>query len=276
MRALIMATTALALGACAPLEGGAARSATLSTVERAAIASAVAAPTRSAANRERDMWRHPVETLAFFGVRPTDHVVELVPGGGWYSEILIPLTSRGGRYTAAGAWGAGLAGARRAGEALGNPGHVAYAEFPRAAGSANPGVAPSSADVVLTFRNVHNFLMRGEGATADAFAQAYTMLKPGGRFGVVDHRLPESRPTEQERTSGYVKRSTVVRLAQAAGFRLVAESEVNANPRDTADHPRGVWTLPPVLRGAADDGERNRWRAIGESDRMTLLFVKPE
>ena len=276
MRALILATTTLTLMACAPIGSVPDRAPRLTAQQRSAIAQAVAAPTRTAANRERDVWRHPVETLSFFGVRPIDHVVELVPGGGWYSEILIPLTANGGRYTAAGAWGAGLNGARRAAEALGNPAHVGYAEFPRAGSSANPAVAPGSADVVLTFRNVHNFRMRGEAPAADAFAQAFAMLKPGGRLGVVEHRLPESRPTAEEETSGYVKRSTVVRLAEAAGFRLVAESEINANPRDTANHPRGVWTLPPVLRGAADDAERARWRAIGESDRMTLLFIKPE
>jgi predicted methyltransferase len=139
-------------------------------------------------------------------------------------------------------------------------------------------VPDGSADVVLTFRNVHNFRMGyqrpdRQDYTLEAFRQAYRMLKPGGVLGVVDHRLPENADAERERSSGYIKQSTVVRLAQEAGFRLAATSEINANPRDTADWPQGVWTLPPSLR--LGDQDRERYLAIGESDRMTLKFVKP-
>ena len=134
-----------------------------------------------------------------------------------------------------------------------------------------------SADIVLTFRNVHNWMMgaqRGDQPYAEeAFRQMYAMLRPGGTLGVVDHRLPESADPARERTSGYVKVSTVRRLAEAAGFRFVADSEINANPRDTTDWPSGVWTLPPTLRRGQEN--RERYLAVGESDRMTLRFVKP-
>jgi predicted methyltransferase len=126
---------------------------------------------------------------------------------------------------------------------------------------------------VLTFRNVHNWMM-GETPFADeAFRQMFAMLKPGGTLGVVEHRLPEAADAARERSSGYVKTSTVRRLAEGAGFKLVAESQVNANPRDTADHANGVWALPPTYRGK--DVDRARFEAIGESDRMTLKFMKP-
>ncbi len=242
-----------------------------------AISSAVAATTRTEANRARDMWRHPVETLTFFQVRPGETVVELFPGGGWYTEILAPLVlDHGGTLYAASSWERGLGGVRtrQTGDAA-RYGAVRLAEFPRAADSVNPGVPDGSADVVLTFRNVHNLRFAGLDQTAAAFRQMFAMLRPGGRLGIVDHRLPEAMDSALEETSGYMKRSSVVAFAEAAGFRLAGESEVNANPRDTHAHPRGVWTLPPVSRGAAEDPDRDRYLAIGESDRMTLLFVKP-
>lgn len=243
----------------------------------AAISQAVAAPTRTPANLARDRYRNPAATLAFFQVAPTDTVVELFPGGGWYTEILVPLTAQNGRYIAAGQWERGLNNVRRMMTSTpATYGNAQLAEFPAPAGSANPRVPDGSVDVVLTFRNVHNLRFAGLDQTAEAFRQMYAMLKPGGRLGIVDHRLPEDMPSTMEETSGYMKRSSVVAFAEAAGFRLVGESDVNANPRDTHDHPRGVWTLPPVSRGAAEDPDRDRYTAIGESDRMTLLFVKPE
>ena len=134
-------------------------------------------------------------------------------------------------------------------------------------------VPAGSADVVLTFRNVHNWIMPAEPFGEEAFRQMFAMLKPGGTLGVVEHRLPESADSAREKTSGYIKVSTVRRLAEGAGFRLVASSEINANPADTKDHPNGVWSLPPTLRGG--DKDRDRFLAVGESDRMTLKFVKP-
>lgn len=238
----------------------------------APIAAAVAAPTRTPANIARDRYRHPAETLAFFGVKPTDTVVEVWPGGGWYTEILAPLTAARGRYYAAGPWERGLNGVRglQAKDAA-TYGKVQLASLPAQAGQ--PTVPDGSADVVLTFRNVHNWRFGGEDQARQMFAAMFRMLKPGGTLGVVEHRLPESRDAGAEEKSGYMKPSTVIGYAKAAGFRLAGTSEVNANPKDTADWPDGVWTLPPSY--ALKDKDRARYAAIGESDRMTLRFVKP-
>ena len=240
------------------------------------IAEAVAAPTRTPANVQRDKYRHPAETLAFFGVKATDTVVEIWPGGGWYTEILAPLTKGQGTYWAAGLWPDGVKGAQRLqGADAATYGHVKFASFPWSEGE--PKIPNGSADVVLTFRNVHNFRMGyqrgGNDYSAAAFAQMFAMLKKGGTLGIVDHRLPEGASDEREKSSGYIKVSTVRRLAEAAGFRYVGASEVNANPKDTADWPNGVWTLPPSLR--LKEVDRDRYLAIGESDRMTLKFKKP-
>ncbi|HRE35964.1 MAG TPA: methyltransferase domain-containing protein [Sphingopyxis terrae] len=238
-----------------------------------AIAAAVAAPTRTPANVARDAARHPTETLAFFGVKPGDTVVELWPGGGWYTEILAPLTqSGGGKLYAAAPWERGLNTIRKWQEAKPDAyGAVKLAEFP--ATGAGPKVPDGSADVVLTFRNVHNWRFGGMDKTAEAFQQIYAMLKPGGVLGVVDHRLPEAMDSALEEKSGYMKRSSIVAFAEAAGFKLAGESEVNANPRDTHDYEKGVWSLPPTLTNK--DVDREKYVAIGESDRMTLKFVKP-
>ena len=260
------------MSACAPAEPVA------GPAEQAALAAAVASPARTPANVARDPHRHPLETLSFFGVRPSDTVVEIWPGGGWYTEILAPyLASGGGRLVLATQDGqlGGVAKLRDSNPAL--YGSLATAVFP-AFDAAAARVPAGSADVVLTFRNVHNWRMGyrrddKQDYSAEAFRQIYAMLRPGGTLGVVDHRLPESASNERELNSGYIKVSTVRRLAEQAGFRLAAASEVNANPRDTADWPDGVWTLPPSL--ALKDKDRAKYLAIGESDRMTLKFVKP-
>jgi predicted methyltransferase len=246
--------------------------------EHQALAAAIAAPTRTPANVARDRYRNPLETLSFFGVRPNMTVVEIWPGGGWYTEILAPYVRRGGgTYYAVGMSERQL---QRVNEwRTANPdlyGHIRTATFP-AFDAAAPRVPDGTADMVLTFRNVHNFIM-GSGRdsqdySVEAFRQMFAMLRPGGVLGIEDHRLPESGDTARERTSGYVRVSTVRRLAEAAGFRFVGASEVNANPRDTADYPDGVWTLPPTYRRG--DQDRARYTAIGESDRMTLRFVRP-
>lgn len=260
----------IALASIAAL--GAAGAVAQSVKPSAEIAAAVASPTRTPANVQRDRYRHPAETLAFFGVKPTDTIVEFSPGGGWYTEILAPLVKGRGRYIA---W-TSTTGAERtramlaAKEAQFGPTTVATMDYATGVST----VPPGSADVVLTFRNVHNILMSpNPEAPAGAFTAFYQALKPGGVLGVVDHRLPEGMDAAKEKSSGYVKRSTVVRLAEAAGFRLAGESEVNANPRDTHDHPEGVWTLPPSYR--LKDVDRAKYAAIGESDRFTLKFVKP-
>ena len=249
-----------------------------SQLAQTALAAAVASPARTPANVQRDRYRHPIETLSFFGVQPNHTVVEIWPGGGWYTEILAPyLASGGGRLILATPDGqlGGVAKLQQAQPAL--YANLSTAVFP--AFDANATRVPNgSADVVLTFRNVHNWRMGyrrddKQDYSADAFRQIYAMLKPGGVLGIVDHRLPESAGAERERSSGYIKVSTVRSLAEAAGFRLAGSSEINANPSDTADWPNGVWTLPPSL--ALKDQDRARYLAIGESDRMTLKFVKP-
>ncbi|CAM3053621.1 Methyltransferase type 11 [Sphingomonas antarctica] len=233
---------------------------------------------RTAPNIARDKYRHPVQTLTFFGVRPNDTVVEIWPGGGYWTEMLAPYLYEKGKLIVATA--PGKPAAAIVAKMATNP--VVYARvergfFPSILGGANR-VPDGSADKVLTFRNVHNWRMgylqeQKQDYSLAAFQEMYRMLKPGGVLGVEDHRLPESASDERERTSGYVKVSTVRRLAEQAGFKLAGSSEINANKRDTADWPKGVWTLPPTY--ADGDYNRARYEAIGESDRMTLKFVKP-
>ncbi|MEN2786642.1 class I SAM-dependent methyltransferase [Sphingomonas qilianensis] len=237
-----------------------------------ALTAAVKAPTRTPANVARDRYRHPAETLAFFGVKPTDTVVEIWPSGGWYTEILAPYTLARGTLYAAAPSDKGLAGVRKLQAA-----HPAvYAKlktaiFPAVAGQ--PGVPAGSADVVLTFRNVHNWRFGAVDQTQAAFDQMFAMLKPGGTLGVEEHRLPEDMDAAREGKSGYMRRSSVIAFATKAGFTFAGESQVNANPKDTHDYPGGVWTLPPNY--AEKNKDRAKYAAIGESDRMTLKFVKP-
>lgn len=255
------------------LAASAAPPTTASAAPSPAIAAAVADPHRTPAFRLRDRYRHPIETLSFFGVRPDQTIVEYQPTGGWYTEILAPMVSARGRFI-------GLAGPSQKSQdglkALIDGGGERYRGATAATLDVKTGtstVADGSADVVLTFRNIHNLTIAGNSAAPYAFSAFYRMLKPGGVLGVEEHRLPETADSAREATSGYLKRSTVVALATAAGFRLAGESEVNANPKDTHDWPEGVWTLPPTLRrGEAD---RATYLAIGESDRMTLRFIKP-
>ena len=236
-----------------------------------ALQAAVKAPTRTPANLQRDRYRHPAETLAFFGIKPTDTVVEIWPSGGWYTEILAPYLKQGTLY-AAGPSEKGLKAIadKKAADAA-TYGRVRTAIFPAEAGQ--PAVPAGSADAVLTFRNVHNWRFGPVDRTQAAFDQMFAMLKPGGTLGVVEHRLPEDKAGVDEGKSGYMKRSSVIAFAEKAGFRLAGESEVNANPKDSHDYPQGVWTLPPNYREG--DKDRARYAAIGESDRMTLKFVKP-
>lgn len=237
----------------------------------ASIMSAVASPHRSAANVARDAYRHPAETLGFFGVKATDTVVELYPGGGWYTEILAPLTKASGRLYVAAPW-KGLAGLQEKSKSAPDIyGALQYAEFP--ATGTHPSISANSVDVVLTFRNVHNWRFGPAANPAKAFEDIYAMLKPGGVLGVVEHRLDEDADSALEQSSGYMKESSVIAFAEAAGFKLDRRSDVNANPRDTKDHPKGVWTLPPTL--SLKDVDREKYLAIGESDRMTLRFIKP-
>ncbi len=238
-----------------------------------ALTAAVKAATRSPANIARDRYRHPAETLRFFGVKPTDTVVEIWPSGGWYTEILGPYLAANGTLYAAAQDEKGLAAVK----AKQSASPAAYRSLRFATFPAAPGGTPvpaGSADVVLTFRNVHNWRFGATDQTQAAFDQMFAMLKPGGTLGVVEHHLPEASGTIEEARSGYMKRSSVIAYATKAGFRLAGESPINANPKDTHDYPKGVWTLPP--RFAEGDKDRARYAAIGESDRMTLKFAKPK
>lgn len=236
---------------------------------------------RSAANLDRDVHRHPIETLEFFEVEPDMTVVEIWPGGGWYSEILAPYLKENGQFYAAHFAQSETrnyyVNSRKeyAQRVANDPAFdaVVMTEF---APSASNEIAPAgSADRVLTFRNLHNWYMGGgEDGVKEAFATFYKTLKPGGILGVVDHRLPEARPDTHMDSSGYMKQSLAVDAAEAAGFEFVGASEINANSEDTADYPRGVWTLPPTLGLGEEDLER--YLEIGESDRFTLKFKKPE
>jgi predicted methyltransferase len=242
-----------------------------------ALAAAVNGPQRSAANRTRDGARHPFETLAFFGLRPDATVIEIAPGGGWYTEILAPYLHDHGRLYAAYEPVDGSPGEQRARTAF----QAKLAADPKVYGHVVLGTLPTShftdihpaggADAVLTFRNIHNWIADGHfDETLRAF---YEVLKPGGVLGVEEHRAPVGTDLGHVITSGYVPQELVIERARAAGFELAGSSEINANPRDTKDYANGVWALPPTLRGGQAD--RARYLAIGESDRMTLRFVKP-
>jgi predicted methyltransferase len=256
----------LALAACASAPA----------LERDALARAIAAPHRSPANVARDPYRHPREAIEFFGIRKDSVVVEILPGSaGYYMEILAPQLREKGRYVAASRDAAAapqyLADhAKLLARLQAEPqlyGKVAVTQF-------NAGlhdIAPAgSADFVLTFRNLHNWVERNE--TEGALRAFHKALKPGGILGVVDHRGRTDLSQEAQMKSGYLRQDYAVALIEKAGFRLVASSEANANPRDTKDHPAGVWTLPPTYR--LKDQDRDKYRAIGESDRFTLKFEK--
>jgi predicted methyltransferase len=259
----------LALASCLALLAGCA-----ATPTSTASASAVAA---SSFNGVRaGSCRHPSETLAFFGVRPAQTVIEITPSAGWYSELLAPYLRDAGTYVAASALAAPDSGAGKRNATLkakfaADPTRYDRVQWQDFDGKAPVLGAAGSADAVLTFRNVHNWVA---GGTADAYFQAFSaVLKPGGVLGVVDHRAKPGTDLDTMKKSGYLTEALVIDLATRAGFVLEARSEVNANAKDDTDHPNGVWTLPPVNRhDAADDA---MYKAIGESDRMTLRFRKP-
>ena len=250
---------------------------------------AIASELRSPEEKARDQWRHPKETLEFLGVEPDDTVVEIWPGGGWYTNILAPwLASGGGKLVAVLFSPEGIDDAERVARIETNNakfksnytdpafGTIDYSGF-----SANSGplTEPGTADAVLTFRNIHNWM--AGGYEQKFFNDAYAALKPGGVLGVVEHRLPSTAVQDPKASSGYVHEDYVKTLAANAGFEFAGSSEINANPADTADHPFGVWTLPPVSNQPKEGEEAPEgwdpevYKAIGESDRMTLKFIKP-
>jgi predicted methyltransferase len=274
-------SAALLLAACAASTASNPPSASASTVaSSASLDAAISGPQRADKARERDIYRHPKETLQFFELAPSQTVLEIAPGGGWYTEILAPyLHDCGTLYEAE------YDGPHSAPSAEAQAGRAAFARklaaTPAVYGKVVVGTlhegqfsgfpADASVDRVLTFRNIHNWIKDGQiDANLRAF---YAALKPGGILGVEEHRAAPGTSLQQTIDTGYVTEDYVIAHARAAGFELIGKSEVNSNPRDTKNYPHGVWSLPPSYEGG--DLDRARYAAIGESDRMTLRFVKP-
>lgn len=234
---------------------------------------------RELGNRQRDIFRHPKETLLFFGITENMTVVEVWPYGGWYTEILAPLLrNRGKLYAASFALGSKQIAPyqKHLHEQFIQKLNEAPAFYDRVVVTALDApefsaIAPkASADLVLTFQNIHNWVSRNNAT--ETFQAMYEALKPGGVLGIVEHRGHAGSPGQQEIKNGYVSEDHVVALAREAGFTLVGNSEINANPKDSKNHPNGVWTLPPTL--ALGEKDRAKYLEIGESDKMTLKFVK--
>jgi len=256
-------------------------------IQEGSLEWAVAGDWREPADRARDGWRHPAQSLRFWDVRPGITVVEFWPGAGWYSDIIAPYLNRNGGRLVAVQFQAGASGDPAEAQIvkayrrrfLGRPdlyGRPTLSAF----GPATGAVAPAaSADVVLFLRNLHDWM--AAGIADKAFRDAYAALKPGGVLGIEEHRASPGDIPDPLATDGYVQESYVKQLAMDAGFRFDAASEINANPKDDHHHPFGVWTLPPTrqssLKGPPDPGfDHSKYDAIGESDRMTLRFVKPQ
>jgi predicted methyltransferase len=243
----------------------------------AAIELVLAGGHRSAENRARDAFRHPLDTLLFFGIKPDMTVVEVWPGArGWYTEVLAPLLAEHGRLYAA-------TMPPKPGNAYVTASFKSFtdklAARPELYGRVEvttlaPGnfaiAPPGSADLVVTFRNIHNWM--NLGMAPDAFAEMFRALKPGGILGVVEHRGDPAKAQDPRAVSGYVNEAYAIAMIEAAGFELVARSQINDNPKDTKDYEQGVWTLPPDYR--LGNRDRAKYEAIGESDRFTLKFRK--
>ena len=240
----------------------------------AKLDAAVASPIRAHENSVRDGARHPAASLEFWGLKPGQTVIEIAPGGGYWSEILAPYAKEtGGHYIAA----TGKADQKLPDKFADKAkyGDIHYTVFSNSSGPMGPA---NSADLVITARNVHNWI--GDGTADKAMKDFYTVLKPGGILAVEEHRA-DPKPEAANANTGYMSTQHVIKLATKAGFKLEARSEINANPKDTKDHPFGVWTLPPT-RLSNENGkpspagfDRAKYDAIGESDRMTLRFRKP-
>jgi predicted methyltransferase len=276
-----MAALLIGLAACADRgttdTAAAAAAADVAPVAGEGLAAIVAGEHRSAANKARDAHRHPVETLTFFGIRPDMTVVELWPFGGWYTEILAPYLRDAGVFYAAGMDPASTDANDQRYTASLNAMLAAHPElYPNVRMTVlakdKYEIAPAgTADLVVSFRNIHNWVWSDMDEAV--FAAAFTALKPGGVLGIVEHRHAD--PSFESTTPGqaYVGEEWAIGKIEAAGFRLEARSDINNNPLDTKDHPRGVWTLPPIYM--LGDQDRAKYEAIGESDRFTLRFVKP-
>ena len=232
---------------------------------------AVSSEERDPKNTIRDSSRHPLETLSFFGIKSDMTIIELSPGGGWYTEILANFLHEPGKLIAAHFDPNSERAYYKRSRANFEKKMSANSMFDTVEMVAiNSNLAePNTVDAVLTFRNLHNWL----GSDMDLiFSNSYKALKPGGLFGVVEHRAKPGTSMETMKKSGYVSEEHAIEIAKKHGFELVDKSEINANPKDSTDHSGGVWTLPPNLR--LKDEDREKYLEIGESDRMTLLFIK--
>lgn len=273
----LVALSQAALIGSAPATAATPAPAPASNISHAQFAKVLDGDWRVPQNAARDQYRHPEQTLQFFGLRDEQTVIEITPGNGWYSELLAPLLRDKGRYVAAIVDPGQSDYANKSAASLkhkyaADPARYAKVQVVAYTPKAPVFGQPGSADTVLTFRNVHNWVDAGnEAATFKAF---YQVLKPGGTLGVVDHRAKPGTSAKDNEKNGYLPTDYVIELAQAAGFTLAGESEVNANPKDTKDYPDGVWTLPPALVKGEQD--KAKYLAIGESDRMTLRFIKPQ
>jgi predicted methyltransferase len=265
----LAAVLSLASGVCAP-----AASADLT------LDAAVGNPARTAKFVDRDKARHPLDELAFFGVTPQSTVVEIWPGGGYWTEILAPFLHDHGVYYVALQGKGGSEAAADEAEKLNalirsklDGDKATYGKvIATALGVAEDEVAPEgSADFILTFRNLHNWLE--QGFAPEALAAFYRALKPGGVLGIEDHRGQRDGPQDPKAADGYVRQDYAIALAEKAGFRFEGSSEIDANPKDTANWPKGVWTLPPTF--ALGDQDRAKYAAIGEADNFVLKFRKP-
>ena len=278
-RSLSLALAVSLVAAVGMASAGSPSGAMVTNATGASLDAAIGGNWRTPNNVARDKYRHPKETLTFFGVNADETVIEITPGGGWWTEILSPYLRENGHYVAA-VWDDKIAGQPKyrydlnkqlRDKIAGNGDEFGKSEV-RIFDAKKPSFGPAnSADVVLTFRNAHNWV---EDGNAEAYFKAfYDVLKPGGTLGFEDHRAKPGTDLPTQIKTGYLTEDLVIKLAQDAGFRLDAKSEVNANPLDTKDHPNGVWTLPPTNQHDAKDDAK--YKAIGESDRMTMRFVKP-
>jgi predicted methyltransferase len=267
---LLLASTWLLAASCS----------TTSTRETtaAALDNILTGSQREGDNSARDRYRHPKETLLFFGIRPEMKVLEVWPEPGWYTEIIAPLVREHGRYTAAviapdpdSRYVTGRLSEYQQ-KLSSSPGVYGAASVVTLPTDGSDVVPPGTLDMVVTFRNIHNWMARD--CAGQVFATLFRALKPGGVLGVTEHRGNAALPQDPKAKSGYVNEDYAIRLIEGQGFKLVGESQVNANPKDTKDYEQGVWTLPPTYR--LGDKDRQKYAQIGESDRFTLKFVKPK
>ncbi len=281
MMSIRLTLTALLLLPLMPADAGAAQS-ELDATTSSALDDAMRGEHRSAKNKARDKYRHPKETLAFFGFRSDMTVVEIWPGGGWYTEILAPALKESGKLYAAQYsvnpphsyqrryYGAFLTKAGSTPDVYGDV-IITALDFPY-----ELEIAPlGSADLVVTFRNAHNWVGRGypKASARLAYQAMFDALKPGGVLGIVDHRWPDADNEDPASDNGYISEERLIALAKEAGFEFAGRSDLNRNPKDTHEHPEGVWTLPPTLALGEEDQEQ--YLEIGESDRLTIKFIKP-